>query len=363
MFDLRRSPVASPECQTVARDPGREWRKDAAVALDAPPDDDTAPLPEARWSPAARRTGVCGAVGPRAIALRDGGFRLFYSQILPRAGFPAGANDYDHATTRILSAHSDDGQRWTPEPGVRLSSASGGAGDFRVVSSEVTPTVEPGVWRMYFECCPGTQAVANSIRSAVSRDEGLTWEVEPGERIGGVGDGANYSAPRIVWLDQRRCRLYVYARGLGIVSAVSDDGLRFEREAGLRIGQDGPFDSHAAFACEIVRVVERGYVMYYAGYRGSNRAFILRATSDDGLSWTKEREPAVAPGPGGWDAAKCSEMCLIPASLGLNQASSDAEERSASEATRPRFRMLYEACDGTAVGERGVWRIAGARNW
>ena len=26
----------------------------------------------------------------------------------------------------------------------------------------------------------------------------------------------------------------------------------------------------------------------------------------------------------------------------------------------PRFRLFYEACDGTAVDERGVWRIAAA---
>jgi len=52
----------------------------------------------------ATRTGLCGAVSPRVVALASGGYRMYYTQILPRAGFRAGANDYDNATSRILSA-------------------------------------------------------------------------------------------------------------------------------------------------------------------------------------------------------------------------------------------------------------------
>ena len=49
---------------TVATDPGIAWTKDETVAIDAPPDNDTDPVPEARWSPEAVRTGLCGAVSP-----------------------------------------------------------------------------------------------------------------------------------------------------------------------------------------------------------------------------------------------------------------------------------------------------------
>ena len=149
MIDLSKSQAASPLVHTVATDPGCLWNKDATVAIEAPPDADVNPLPEARWSPDATRTGVCGAVGPRVIALPDGGYRMYYSQILPRAGFPVGANDYDNSTTRILSAFSVDGDIWIPEPGVRLSPQAGGAGNFRVVSSEVVPVGDGGRLRMY----------------------------------------------------------------------------------------------------------------------------------------------------------------------------------------------------------------------
>jgi hypothetical protein len=343
MMDLTRTAAASPLLQTVDVDPGIVWTKDACIAIEAPPDVDLDPQPAATWPRDAVRTGLCGAVSPRVLALPGGGYRMYYSQILPRPGFPGGANDYDHSTTRILSAHSTDGVVWAPEPGVRLSPQAGGAGEFRVVSSEVVPVADGSRLRMYYECCTGPQSTTNSILSAVSTDGGLEWQLEPGSRLAQAGH--NFSAPRIVFLDDGGCRLYVYDRGHGIISAVSDDGLAFQPEPGLRIAQNGPYDSHAAFAPEIVRLAAGGYVMYYAGYRKSNRADILRATSPDGLIWKKSAEPVISPGPHGWDAVKSSEMCLI---------------RLPSDQGHSRYRMLYEACDGTATGERGVWRIASA---
>ena len=348
MIDLSKCSAASPLVQTVAADPGTSWAKESAVAIDAPPDSDANPRPDATWPREDLRTGLCGVVSPRVLALPGGGFRMYYSQILPRPGFPAGANDYDNASTRILSAFSADGTKWVPEPGVRLSPQEGGAGDFRVVSSEVVPIGDGRRLRMYFECCAGSQAVTNSIRSATSSD-GLKWTMDPGVRV--ESDGHNYASPRIVFLDHGRCRMYLFDRGRGIISLLSHDGLEFHQEPGLRVAQDGAYDSLCAFAPEIVRVAGAGYVMYYAGYSQvpesqSSRADILRAVSSDALNWKKDAEPVIAPGPGAWDAAKSSEMCLIRL------------PRTKDEA--PRYRMFYEACDGTAPNSRGVWRIAAA---
>ena len=348
MIDLSKCSAASPLVHTVEADPGVFWSKELHVAIDAPPDYDTNPRPEATWPREYLRTGLCGVVSPRVIALPGGGFRMYYSQILPRPGFPAGANDYDNASTRIVSAWSQDGRAWVPEPGVRLSPQEGGAGEFRVVSSEVVPIGDGQRLRMYFECCEGSQAVTNTIRSATSLD-GLKWIMDPGVRV--ESEGHNYASPRIVFLDDGRCRMYLFDRGLGIISLLSHDGLEFHQEPGLRIAQDGLYDSLCAFAPEIVRVAGAGYVMYYAGYSqvsesSASRADILRAVSADGLTWKKEAEPVIAPGPGGWDAAKASEMCLIR----LPGASNES----------PGYRMFYEACDGTAPSARGVWRIAAA---
>ncbi|MSU69575.1 MAG: hypothetical protein EXS39_02125 [Opitutaceae bacterium] len=320
--------------------------KDAAFVVDAPPDQEVDLRPEAHWPAQAVRTGVFGAVGPRVTTLPGGGYRLYYTQILPRPGFPAGANDYANSTTRILSAISPDGSKWTPEPGVRLSAEQGGAGQFRVVSSDVVPMAGGnGRLRMYYECCRGLQSETNSIRSAVSVDGGLVWTPEPGARL--EASGCNFMSPRIIFLDGGRCRLYCGERDRGIISAISEDGgLTFRQEPGLRIAQDGAYDTQSAFAAEIMRIGNGSYVMYYAGYSAPNRAYILRAKSDDGLAWRKEPKPAIAPGHGVWDAAKCSEMCVFQLPLG--------------EGPKPRYRIVYEACDGTAKNERGVWRIASA---
>jgi predicted GH43/DUF377 family glycosyl hydrolase len=338
MIILTQSAAASPLVHTPPTDPGITWTS-ASIAIDAPPDSDADPAPNAQWPAEATRTGLCGAVSPRVVALAGGDYRMYYTQILPRDGFPAGANNYDNATSRILSATSFDGVTWKPEGGIRLSPQQGGAGDFRVVSSEVVPVLgKSGKLRMYFDCCPGTQSQPNSIRSAVSND-GLNWAVEAGERFALV-DG-NVSAPRIVFLDDGRCRLYCNERGRGIISTVSDDGLAFELEPRIRVAPDSPHDQLTAFAPEILRLVDGSYRMYYAGYRDAKRADILTAVSSDGLTWEKVAEPVHSPGSKSWDAAKCSEMCVIW----------NPHNRSAG------FHMLYEACDGTSDDQRGVWRI------
>ncbi|MDF1743788.1 MAG: hypothetical protein P1V19_08835 [Gimesia sp.] len=355
MIDLAQSQAASPLVHCVKIDPGTAWVKEPRVAIDAPPDDEIDPLPETQWSiesvqsgepqSVPLRSGVCGVVSPRILTLQGGGYRMYYTQILPRVGFPAGANDYDNATARILSAVSTEGIVWVPEPGVRLSSQEGGAGEFRVASSEVVPTDKTDQLRMYYECCPGPQSTLSTIRSAVSSDGGLEWTPEPGVRLG--SSTQRYSSPRILFLEDGRCRLYCLEIGRGIVSALSEDGgLTFQPEPGVRIGQDTPYDSRAAFACEILKVADAGYVMYFAGYSAPNKAHILRASSDDGLTWKKDPEPVLSPDGTGWDAVKCSEMCLIPLPTQVGEPSC--------------FRMFYEACDGTGLDQRGVWRIASA---
>ena len=140
---------------TVPTDPGTEWVKDDLIAIDVPPDAETALA-------AATRSGLHGCVAPTVIQVPSSGYRMYYTHVSPRPDCPQGANDYTNATARILSATSIDGSTWNPEAGVRLSSQQGGAGDYRVVAPEVVPMFDgSGRWRMYFECCRGTQSVAS----------------------------------------------------------------------------------------------------------------------------------------------------------------------------------------------------------
>tara|TARA_B100000029_G_scaffold418382_1_gene423404 strand:+ start:32 stop:1066 length:1035 start_codon:yes stop_codon:yes gene_type:complete len=341
MIDLLQTLDPSPDLHRVSADPGIAWSGSASVAIDAPPDDAADNSPDATWSTDAVRTGRCGAVTPRVVRLPDATYRMYYTQILPRAGHPEGALDYGNATTRILSARSEDGWTWTPEPGVRLSAAEGGAGSFRVVVTDVVPVTD-GRLRMYYECAPGPQSEPSTIRSAVSED-GMTWTVEQGDRFG--GSESNFASARVTFLDDGRLRLYLLERGTGIISAISEDGSAFGREPGVRIDQSGPYDGTVAFAPEVVILPSGERAMYYAGYASASRAFILHATSPDGLTWHKADDPVLTPG-GRWDGAKCSEMCLFPLREGIDEY---------------RYGMAYEACDGSARDERGVWRILNAQ--
>ena len=338
----------------VAQDPGIHWIKDPVPAIEVPPDSEVVnggvPDPAGVWPRDAKRSGLAGVVAPNVVLLGDGRFRMYYTQILPRPGFPAGATEYENSSARILSAVSTDGEHWIPDSGVRLSPQEGGAGDSRLASPEVVPIPgTSGHLRMYFECAPRTLADPCSIRSAVSKDDGLTWRVEPGDRLS--DPNAAYAAPRLLYLEDGRCRMYVSMRPEGVVSAISEDGLLFEQESGYRIHRGDKFAT--VLAAEVLQIASGSYRMYYGAYpdmNGSNspeeltRACILSAVSEDGLEWQLEPEATITPG-GKHDAAKVSEMCVIaiPASDGLE-----------------RYRMFYEAADGTAPRSRGVWRILAA---
>ena len=128
-----------------------------------------------------------------------------------------------------------------------------------------------------------------------------------------------------------------------IVSAISDDGLDFELEPGIRIAQESALESFSVYAPEVLRLGTGGYRMYYAGWMSAPEVVagskfhgrIFSAFSQDGLAWTKD--PGICLDNGGrWDAAKASEPCIIDLADG-------------------RFRLFYEACD-----YQGRWRIASA---
>tara|TARA_B100000029_G_C17168788_1_gene812476 strand:+ start:13 stop:627 length:615 start_codon:yes stop_codon:yes gene_type:complete len=203
---------------------------------------------------------------------------------------------------------------------------------------------------MYYECCRGVQGERSSIRSAVSDDEGLTWEIEPGERLA-LGD-EYVSSPRILFLDDGRCRLFFLRHGIGIASATSEDGgTSFHLDAGVRIAMSEPLSAHTAFACDFSRVAHGPLRMYFAGYSRSDHAHVLTAMCHDdaaGMDWQIDANPVLEPSGEGVAGFKCSEMCIVslPGEAG----------------STPRFSMLFEACDGTVPTRRGVWRVAIARS-
>jgi hypothetical protein len=304
-------------------DPGLGWVKDAAIAIDS-----DGPLDSVR------------ALTPNVVKV-EGGYRMYYHGLGPQRP-NAASKGY------VLSAFSSDAERWEKEPGVRMDAGGEGAADF-IWSPDVIPLPD-GRYRMYYEGNTeqaGDGGARSAIVSALSAD-GLVWEKEPGVRLG--AENASYGAPRCLYLDPGpgkdgpRYRLYASAfHDHQIVSAVSDDGLRFEPEPGVRIAREKAFESYEVYAPEVLLLGTGGYRMYYAGWvsapevpAGSKyHGRIFSAFSTDGLQWLKDPDICLDNG-GRWDTVKASEPCVIDLADG-------------------RHRMFYEACD-----HEGRWRIASA---
>jgi len=290
-------------------------------------------------------SGEWKALTPNVVALPvsdGGGFRMYYTLSGP-------GRDYGPTPAVVLSARSADGSTWEPEAGVRLE-PHGPDASVRVVCPDVIPlsSAQGGGWRMYFEGQPADPR-ASVILSARS-DDGLAWQPEPGIRFGGP---RRYGSPRCVFVSDVpavdvRFRLYFhsYSHPLRmaadaenhIVSAVSSDGLVFTAEDGVRIGQEGPLQTFAVYAPEVLRVGSGGpeWRMYYAGWQVDPvLGRIFSASSPDGLSWRRDRDVVLDVG-GRFDREKCSEPCVIRLPDG-------------------RYRMFYEASD-----EHAVWRILSA---
>tara|TARA_Y100001934_G_C12100461_1_gene653681 strand:+ start:26 stop:835 length:810 start_codon:yes stop_codon:yes gene_type:complete len=261
----------------------------------------------------------------------------------------------EQMATAVHYQQFDPGLVWIKDSGIAIDS-SGPLDADRTLTPNVLRV--DGGYRMYYHGCgPERPQLASKgyILSAFSTDA-AHWQKEPGVRL---GDGqTSYGAPRCLYLDGGgpRYRLYAsaspfpdgapYAGAYNdhhIVSAVSDDGLHFELEDGVRVAQDRDLEAFSVYAPEVLRLAAGGYRMYYAGWLAAPEVAagskyhgrIFSAFSDDGVDWRKDPDICIDNG-GRWDAVKASEPCVIDLPDG-------------------RYRMFYEACD-----ETGCWRIASA---
>jgi hypothetical protein len=313
---------------------------------------------------------------PCIVRKPGGGYRLFYTGIGP--GKP-----FDACQGYILSATSEDGLSFAPEPSIRVVPLPAQPHlALRVLAPSIVELPNGG-WRMYFEA-RGTADRPTTICSAVSRDQ-LAWHIEDGIRFtrpGGVG------APRFRQSPDGSGRLYCFesryrggAPGQGdrigtpVISAITRDGLNFTAETGLRLAdRTHVLDSAGITAAEIAPGGPSR--LYYSGWQdlpegqprpshpslnadavatGQSASFaaasiaadmsgyrsrIFVAHSADGMTWT--RDGIVIEGDGycgaDIDAVHAEDMSLIALPDG-------------------RLRMYYAACDAL-----GVWRIASAVN-
>lgn len=150
---------------------------------------------------------------------------------------------YYHGPGGILSAISSDGLNFEKESGARIMpEGEPGSEESMVSDPSVISLMEDGI-RMYYKGADGPGGPGKAVHkifSAVSTN-GLDFEKESGVRIDSekTSDNGWASVPGAVILPDEKVRIY-YVSGAteaegGITSAISDDGLNFDKEEGVRI--------------------------------------------------------------------------------------------------------------------------------
>jgi hypothetical protein len=190
---------------------------------------------------------------------------------------------------------SSDGVKFYHETGIRYT--EGGAPNVIHLDS--------GDYRMYLSnmiCTDGNPKLF--FISAISSN-GLDFVLEPGDRLVSIYSGneaTGFAAPRVVRLKDGTYRMYYIGDsqpGNMLLSAVSKDGLKWEREDGVRI-YGNQFCSEKLSLGGFGPLIDKtGKVRVYCPLlkcdsEGKNDHFgIFEFTSSDGLSFTWNSTPVV----------------------------------------------------------------------
>ena len=207
--------------------------------------------------------------------LSDDSYRMIYNE---QEGIPPNANLW------FVSAISSDGINWTKESGIRLKVE--GAPDFGAISVPDIIKLPDGRYRMYYVGDMfnyGPKDKQNSIRCAISSDDGWTWEREI---ISGIPTQS--MDPDVIILPNGNYLMFFTASppgkwpgNLHVYSAISIDGLIWTKEEGVRLAPGGAYDKELCLDPDVVELPDGSYRMYYSGQNEefSHITHILSATS------------------------------------------------------------------------------------
>jgi len=270
------------------------------------------------------------ALTPNVITLPDQTYRMYYTGGSRLRRQQSGCLGF------IVSASSSDGMHWKKDAGIRVDAGPPHA-DLRTFCPDVI-SLSDGSYRMYFQT---RQTGGRDVILSAQSSDGLRWQREKGVRI--ANPQYDFGSPRCLSLPDGKFRLFFHqyhlpdsSHGAFILSAISENGLDFTQEPGYRIAQETLFDSYAVYAPEVLELGSGGYRMYYAAWQTNPMlGRIFSAFSQNSFDWIRDDGIRVDCG-GKWDFLRASEPCI-------------------ARLTDGRYRMYYEACD-----KKGVWRIASA---
>ena len=286
---------------------------------------------------------------PNVIRMGNG-YRMYYHGFGPDHSNP-------ESKGYILSAFSADAECWEKEPGVRIDAGGEGAVDY-IWSPDVIPLAD-GRYRMYYE--GRTEMPGGLVRSAVVSalsDDGLNWEREPGIRLGRADTA--YGAPRCLHLDSDsgspRYRIYAsaspYPRSEPLPGGFNDNHIISALSTdGLNFTEEPgvrvPQDRPLESFCLYAPEVLR---LNEGGYRMYYAGWVSAPEIPAGSKFHGRIFSAFSLD--GLDWRKDPGICI---DNGGRWDSAKASEPCVIDLDDGRFRMFYEACDLD-----GRWRIASA---
>lgn len=193
------------------------------------------------------------------IYLPDGRFRYMVQETSP-------THTMTKARIRIASFISTDGLLWTKESGVRYQP---GIADDSVSGVPYCLQVQDSVWRLYYagDLFGNTAKTMtptpdfNGVRTAISRDWGVTWTAEITKNISRSGD----IDPHVVYLSNGKFRMYLRsARSSGIIAMDGESPTSFNTTKITTVLKDGANGITMRFDPFVVKY-PNGNVVCYAG--------------------------------------------------------------------------------------------------
>lgn len=209
------------------------------------------------------------------VQFPDGRVRAYYqgsstANILSPARVFSALVDLRHAESALGCLPATT---WTKESGPRLAL---GAGDPGGTTSLLMPCLVPfpdGVLRMYYTAYP-----TSNVMSAVSPD-GMKWTKEAGVRLSSTTVGLSIQSAFVLPVSGGYRMYFETAAGDGVYSVFSTNGLTWAPEAGVRLS-GGSFHYP-----KVLALPGGGFRMYFWNLAGDT---LSSAFSLDGLAWSNE---------------------------------------------------------------------------
>ena len=213
----------------------------------------------------------------------------------------------------IAFVRSNDALTWTQSPEIclRENPASG----WEDIVNRSCTVKKDGVWHMWYTGQCAKEKWRGRIGYAVSKD-GVHFErvrKEPVLEATETYEKPSVMCPTVMWDEQRQVWRMWYSGG-GTYEpdrncyAESKDGIHWEKKGVVLT--HGPRESwyrDRVAGCEVHKLPDGRYAMFFIGYPDLDTAHIGCAISPDGIRDWKviAQSPLVIPDPGTWDSSAC----------------------------------------------------------